>query len=182
MGADKATLDWRGTPLVVHVATVLRAAVDGPVVVVRRPGQELPRLPEEVEVTEDAAPDRGPLEGLAAGLRALEGRAEAAFACATDMPLIDVAIVRQLVAELDPQDDAVAPTDGVRLLPLGAVYRTSLRATAERLAAGDDRSLQGLLEQARARVIALSAAELARLRSFDTPDDYGRASRREPPG
>ncbi|MGH3073536.1 MAG: NTP transferase domain-containing protein, partial [Gaiellales bacterium] len=49
MGEPKALLDWEGSPLVVHVARVVAAAA-APVVVVGAPGQELPALPDGVEV------------------------------------------------------------------------------------------------------------------------------------
>ena len=47
MGRPKALLDWHGTPLVHHVASILAGVCD-PVVVVAAPGDELP-LPAGVE-------------------------------------------------------------------------------------------------------------------------------------
>ena len=46
---------------------------DGPVVVVRAPGQELPALPPQTEVVEDPREGLGPVQGLAAGLAARRG-------------------------------------------------------------------------------------------------------------
>ena len=95
MGEPKALIDWGGQPLVVHVAEALAVAA-APVVVVGAPGQELPPLPEGVELTRDAIADRGPLEGLAAGMRALGDRAEAAFVCGADMPFLSPEAVGHL--------------------------------------------------------------------------------------
>ena len=71
MGTDKAVLEWHGRPLVVHVAEAVLAAIDGPVVVVAAPDQELPPLPPRVERAVDAVADQGPLEGIRTGLEAL---------------------------------------------------------------------------------------------------------------
>src|SRR5204863_5774531 len=99
MGRPKALLEWEGRTLVAHVAATLAGAA-APVVVVAAPGQELPPLPAGVEVARDARPDQGPLEGLAAGMRALERRADAAFVCGADMPFLSSAAVGHLAVRL----------------------------------------------------------------------------------
>src|SRR5581483_12276350 len=71
MGRDKASLDWHGSTLLSRVSGILGRAVDGPVVVVAAAGQQLPALPPATEVVVDAFPDRGPLQGLHAGLAAV---------------------------------------------------------------------------------------------------------------
>src|SRR5262245_66621206 len=86
MGTPKAALEWHGSTLLRRVTGIVARGVDGPVVVVRAPGQELPPLPERVTVVEDAREGRGPLMGIAAGLAALE--ADAAFVSSTDVPLL----------------------------------------------------------------------------------------------
>jgi molybdopterin-guanine dinucleotide biosynthesis protein A len=162
MGTPKAELDWHGVALVVHVACAVQAAVAGPVVVVAAPDQVLPALPGGMSVARDPVAGRGPLQGLAAGLEALD--ADIAFACATDQP--DAwRLAPALFAALEPDDDAVALAGQ----PLGAVYRTALAAVAQQRLAGDDHSLRGLLAAVRTRVVELDAAPL---RSIDTPADY----------
>src|SRR6266581_6089080 len=88
MGTPKAALEWHGSTLLRRTAGVLARMVDGPVVVVRAPGQALPALPAQVEVVEDPREGLGPLQGLAAGLAAAADRAEIAFVCSTDMPFL----------------------------------------------------------------------------------------------
>ena len=73
MGTPKAALEWHGSTLLRRVTGIVARAAGGPVVVVRAPGQELPALPRGVEIAEDAREGRGPLQGLAAGLAAVEG-------------------------------------------------------------------------------------------------------------
>ncbi|MGH2944224.1 MAG: NTP transferase domain-containing protein, partial [Solirubrobacteraceae bacterium] len=67
MGRPKATLDWHGSTLVRRAVGLVGRVVDGPVVVVRAQGQELPRLPPQVEIARDARDGRGPLQGICAG-------------------------------------------------------------------------------------------------------------------
>src|SRR5207244_1146820 len=68
-------------------------------------GQELPALPPETEVVEDPQEGLGPVQGLAAGLAALTGRAEVSFVSSTDMPFLHPAFVRrELLAVQDGVD------------------------------------------------------------------------------
>jgi molybdenum cofactor guanylyltransferase len=137
MGTPKAALEWHGSTLLRRIVGLVERGVDGPVVVVRAPGQELPALPASVEVVEDAREGRGPLQGLAAGLAALDGRAEAAYASSTDAPLLHPAFVRRVVGALDADVDVVLPRAGGFPHPLAAAYRTALLPLVERLLAED---------------------------------------------
>lgn len=134
MGRDKARLDWHGRPLVVHVVAVLQAAGLAPIVVVRAAERPLPSLPPEVVVAVDAAPDRGPLEGLLAGLESLPDDVEAAFATAVDAPLLHPAFVAAVLRALGPDDEAAVPLRDGRRQPLAAAYRPGpARAAAQAL-------------------------------------------------
>jgi molybdenum cofactor guanylyltransferase len=175
MGEPKALLDWEGSPLVVHVARVVAAAA-APVVVVGAPGQELPPLPDEVEVARDAVADQGPLEGVAAGMRAIGARGDAAFVCGADMPFLSAEAVGQLASALDANCDAVVAVGGDgRDQPLGAIYRLSLLALVEELLAAGERRLGLVAERARTVRIDGDAALLAALRSVNTPEDLAHA-------
>ena len=157
MGQPKASLEWDGSSLLERTVVTL-ARVAPRVVVVRAAGQALPHLPPGVEIVNDARPGRGPLEGLLAGLRVLEEPDEAAFVCATDMPLLQPRFVARVAALLRPDDDAAVPEVAGRRHPLAGVYRARL---APRIAARLDAgllSLMGLLDACGAR--SLDAARL----------------------
>jgi molybdenum cofactor guanylyltransferase len=158
MGTPKAALEWHGSTLLRRVVGIVGRSVDGPVVVVRAPGQALPGLPGEVEVVEDAREGRGPLEGLAAGLAAVRDRAHAAYASSTDVPLLHPRFIRRVLAGLDDDVDVVLPDVGGFRHPLAAVYRTELADVVERLIA-EDRMRPAFLFQA-CRVRRLDAAAL----------------------
>jgi molybdopterin-guanine dinucleotide biosynthesis protein A len=187
MRRPKASLDWRGQPLVVHVVGVLGGALDGPIVVVRAPGQELPPLPAGVGLVEDARPGRGALEGMAAGLGAIPSRVECAFVSAVDAPFLAPAFVRCVRAALGEGLDAAVPIRGGRAHPLAAAYRVSptLREIERRLE-GDDLSIRGLLDYLRVRWLEeadllgdpeLCAADpgLDSLVNLNTPEEYADA-------
>src|SRR5687768_9948896 len=114
MGRSKADLEWRGSTLLAHVVAVVTDGTGGPVVVVRAPGQQLPPLPAGVDVVEDEVEGRGPLQGLAAGLTAMEARADVAFVCATDLPFLHPAYVRRVLAGLGEADVALPVVGGFR--------------------------------------------------------------------
>ena len=174
MGESKALVDWRGSPLVVVVAGVV-AAVTAPVVVVGAPDQGLPELPDGIEVARDAVADRGPLEGLAAGMRAIEGRAAAAFVCGADMPFLSVEAINQLAAALSADCDAVVVTVDGRDHALGAIYRLSLLGLVEELLASGERRLGLVAERARTVRIDADAELLMALRSVNTPEELAEA-------
>lgn len=192
MGRPKATLDWHGTSLLRRVLEAVAEGV-GPVVVVRAPGQRLPALPSDVRVVQDARPERGPVEGLLAGLVAAREIAEIAFVSAVDAPFLEPAFARALIVACAEADaEAAVPLVDGRVHPLAAAYRTDLAARiAVLMEAGVD-SLIGLLDAfdvrrvdraALLRDAGLAAADpgLQSLRNLNEPDEYERARSERPP-
>ena len=133
MGTPKAALEWHGSTLLRRTVGIIARATDGPVVVVRAPGQELPALPAETEVVDDPQEGLGPVQGLAAGLAALTGRAEVAFVSSTDMPFLHPAFVRRVLRAVQEGADVGLPVARGYPQPLAAAYRVTLAPVAERL-------------------------------------------------
>jgi molybdenum cofactor guanylyltransferase len=119
MGRPKAWLPIAGEPMLARVVRTLGVIVS-PVVVVAADGQDLPALPESVIVVRDARPDRGPLEGIAAGLDALDS--EVAYLAACDTPLLLPSFVEFVVKSLG-EFEAAVPRVGGRPHPLAAALR-----------------------------------------------------------
>lgn len=185
MGAPKAGLEWHGSTLLRRVVGIVGRAA-GPVVVVRAAGQDLPRLPADVRVVDDGVEGRGPLEGILAGLRALDDDAEVAFISSTDVPLLHPAFVARVLAAVGPDDAAAVPrVDGIRH-PLASAYRADLAAVVEDLLAHDRLRpafvfegrqvawLDGpaLLDDPR---LAAGDPDLDSLRNLNEPADYDEA-------
>lgn len=132
MGAPKAWLPFGEEAMIARVVRLVGEVCE-PIVVVRSsPEQALPALPQDVILTEDRQPGRGPLEGLAAGLAALPKNVAAAFVTTCDAPLIKPAFIDRLFELLGDCSAAVPVTEGF-VHPLSAVYRTSIRDLVEEL-------------------------------------------------
>lgn len=192
MGTAKAALEWHGSTLLRRVTGIVARSVDGPVVVVRAPGQELPELPGGVEIVKDAREGRGPLQGIAAGLDAVRGRARAAYVSATDVPLLHPRFIRRVLAAFSDDVDVVLPHVGGFRHPLAAVYRVELVDVVERLLAEDRLRPAFLFEACRVRRLdeaalladpALAALDprLDSLLNLNEPRDYAAARARPAP-
>jgi molybdopterin-guanine dinucleotide biosynthesis protein A len=126
---------------------------------VRAPGQQLPVLPSPVEVVADARAGRGPLEGIAAGLAAIGGRAQVVYVSGVDVPLLHPACVRRVLALLDPDADVALPRAHGFAQPLAAAYRTTVAAPLRALLREDEQLRTGALLR-RCRVAELDEAVL----------------------
>ncbi len=192
MGSPKAALEWHGSTLLRRVTGIVARVVDGPVVVVRAPGQELPELPAGTEVVQDAREGRGPLQGLAAGLEAVGDRAAVAFVSSTDVPLLHPRFVRRILDALDDDTDVVLPHVGGFPHPLSAAYRVGLLEVVERLIAEDRMRPAFLFEACRVRrldaddlladpVLATLDPALDSVLNLNEPGDYEAARERPAP-
>src|SRR5262245_52426689 len=111
MGRDKATLPFGPESMLQRVVRLIGEVVDpARVIVVAAVDQPLPELPSDVVIAHDLHPERGPLEGLAAGLRAIAGNAEAIYATSCDVPLLVPAFVQRMFGLLG-NHQIVVPRD-----------------------------------------------------------------------
>ena len=192
MGTPKAALEWHGSTLLRRVTGIVGRAVDGPVIVVRAPGQELPALAPGVELAEDPVEGRGPLQGLAAGMAAISGRADAVFLSSTDVPLLHPLFVARVLAAMEDGVDVVLPVARGFPQPMAAAYRVSVLPVVERLLAEDRLKPSFLFDACRVRRIddaeLLRASRLAAtdpllesLLNLNEPSDYEAAHARPLP-
>jgi molybdopterin-guanine dinucleotide biosynthesis protein A len=181
MGTPKALLPFDGTPLIVHIVSMLRQLFDE-VVIVAAPGQELPPMPMPVTLVHDDVAYQGPVGGIYYGLSALRPEAEAGFVTSCDSAFLNLALIAHLVEKIATCDVVVPHWEG-RFQPLHAVYRKSVAPLlAAQLARGELRPVQ-LFE--RVRTCRAEEEEIRRLdpegESFfnmNTPADYDEALRR----
>ncbi len=190
MGTSKADLEWHGSTLLRRAVGLVARAVDGPVVVVRAVSQQLPELPDGIEIAEDAREGRGPLQGIAAGLAQVGERAGVVYVGGVDAPLLHPAFVRRVLAMLRDEDEIAIPRVGGFAQPLAAAYRTSVAPRLRELLARERLATRSLLDVARVRELdaaalladaGLAAADpqLDSLLNLNAPDDY-RAARARP--
>ena len=170
MGVDKASLSIAGQPLWRRQLGLLRELQPQAVWISAR---TVPTwCPADVETVVDAAPSRGPLSGVAAGLRRL--RTSHLLVLAVDLPQMTAAHVRRLWTLARP-GVGILPYLGDRLEPLCAIYPAEAAQAAEAALARPDASLRGfardLLRAARGEVYALEPKEAPLYFNLNTPAD-----------
>lgn len=175
MGTSKAMLPFGPETMLQRVLRLLGGVVD-PIVAVAARDQELPELPAAVIVTRDEREQRGPLEGLRAGLKALPVSADAAYVTSCDVPLLAPDFVTRMIALLGDHDIAVMEVDGFPH-PLSAVYRHDVLPHVESLLAQDKLRPVFLFEAVSTRRIKPEEMvsvdpQLRTLRNLNTREDY----------
>jgi molybdopterin-guanine dinucleotide biosynthesis protein A len=194
MGTPKAALEWHGSTLLARTVGIVARATNGPVVVVRAPGQDLPELPAGTLVADDPHEGKGPVQGIAAGLAALTGRADVAFVSSTDMPFLHPSFVRRVLRALAESAgaDVALPEARGHKQPLAAGYRVWLAGAAERLVIQDRLRPAFLFEECRVEmlddaalkqdpVLAALDPDLDSVLNVNTPEDYAVARARPAP-
>ena len=175
MGRPKAWLPFAGETMLARVVRLLGEAVS-PIVVVAAPDQEVPPLPTVIRIVRDEEKERGPLQGLSAGLAALEGLADVVYLSSCDVPFLRPAFVERLINLLGEYLICV-PRVGDYHHPLAALYRLEVKQTVDRLLGENRLRPIFLFEAVPTRVV--QPAELAdvdptfeSLRNLNTPEDY----------
>jgi molybdopterin-guanine dinucleotide biosynthesis protein A len=185
MGRDKATLPFGPELMLQRVVRLTSGAVDlANIVVVAAADQSLPKLPAAVSVARDTREFRGPLEGLAIGLRAIADRAgstelvevDAVYATACDVPLLVPAFVEKMFELLDDFDIAV-PFDGQYHHPLAAVYRPTVLAQIQKLLDAERMRPRFLFDEVRTREVPVDELRavdprLSTLENLNHQQDY----------
>ncbi len=175
MGTPKADLPFGPETMLQRVVRLLGTVVT-PIVIVAARDQQMPDLPEGVIVTHDERQQRGPLEGLRAGLKALPDSVTAAYVTSCDVPLLVPAFVTRMIGFLAGHDIAVMEVDGFPH-PLSAVYRRNTLPHVELLLAADKLRPVFLFDAVptrRVRPEEMTAVDpqLHTLRNLNTPEDY----------
>jgi molybdopterin-guanine dinucleotide biosynthesis protein A len=181
MGRPKAWLPFAGEVMLCRVVRLLGDVPLSPIAVVAAPDQELPDLPTGIEVVRDSARGRGPLQGLAGGLAALAGQAEAAYVSSCDVPFLRPAFVRRLI-ELRGEHAICVPEVGGYRHPLAAVYRIDVEPVVAQLLAEDRLRPAFLFDRIPTRFVrpeelADVDPDFSSLRNLNTPEEYEAAVR-----
>ena len=174
MGRSKAWLPLGDELLLPRIARLVGMEAT-PVIVVAAVGQELPPLPEGGILVRDEHPGRGPLQGIATGLRSLVGQAEAAYVSACDAPFLQPGWIRRLASLLGDHEICV-PTLGDHRHPLSSLYRIEVLETIDRMLSEDRRRVVDLLDLVSTRFVVASELrdidpESESVRNLNSPDD-----------
>ncbi|MBW3578248.1 MAG: molybdenum cofactor guanylyltransferase [Actinobacteria bacterium] len=146
MGQDKAWLELDGEPLVRRVASRL-SRVCGRVLVASGDGRRLGTLP--WEQVADAAPGRGPLAGIVAGLEAADTPLVAV--AAVDQPFVSAQVLVALASAWRGEPAVVPLVDG-RVQPFPGVYAKDASACLGRVLASGTGSVTHALSTVGTRI------------------------------
>jgi molybdopterin-guanine dinucleotide biosynthesis protein A len=180
---EKAVVELADRPLVARIADRLAAVTDELVVNCRADQRDAiasalgDRSP---TFAVDEEPDRGPVAGIATGLRAAEASCAAVVAC--DLPFLDPELLAYLFERAAGRDAAV-PKPSEWFEPLHTVYRPEpmVAACEEALTEGDVRIIEPLFSldyDVVERAALLEHGSLDSFESVDTPADLRTAARR----
>jgi molybdopterin-guanine dinucleotide biosynthesis protein A len=175
MGRPKAWLPIGGETMLGRIVRVVGEVVS-PVVVVAAPEQELPPLPEGVDVLRDEVMGAGPLAGIVTGLRYLTGMSDAAYVSSCDIPLLRADFVRRMIDRLGDADIAVPNVRG-RFEPMAGVYRIRVLSAAEEALKELCRKMTMLMERVPTSYVTDEELvdvdpDFASLRNVNTPEEY----------
>ncbi len=172
-----------GGTMIEHAVQVARQVTDEVVVL----GREI-RLPAslaKLTILDDAKPDGGPLAGLCSLLKRANRGWGLLLAC--DMPFIESAVIRRLLAQADPNTDAVVFERSERSgnyhaccglyhsrIARAPVGKRVQRAPALEVLFDGDASLNSLLKRIRVKVLRPTPEESWQLCNINTPEDLAK--------
>jgi molybdenum cofactor guanylyltransferase len=180
MGTSKAHLPIGSEPMLTHIIRILTTVVP-PLRIVAAVGQELPEMVDVNLVVRDELPDRGPLQGIAAGLAAMPAEVDAVFVASCDIPLLKPAFVQRMIDLLEGHQACVANVGGY-LHPLAAVYRVNVLPVVHELLSENRRRPTFLFDRVLTRVVTEEELRevdprLDSLRNVNTPEEYAQVLR-----
>ncbi|MCY1419564.1 Molybdenum cofactor guanylyltransferase [compost metagenome] len=163
-GRDKGLVPWRGRPLIAHIHDIVRPLTDDLIISCNR-NQALYQ-PYADQLVGDAQPDfPGPMAGVLAGLARARHARLLVLAC--DAPLIDRALLEQLLHAAGPQPAAAMVRQAGQWQPMfSLVPKALLGALQTHWQQGERSLLRALLEHGVCPVDC--PAEDARLSNFNT--------------
>ena len=184
MGRPKALIALpTGGSMIEHAAQVARQVADE--VFVLGGEVRLPASLEELTVLDDEKPGGGPLAGLCSLLKCADHGWGLLLAC--DMPYIESAVIRRLLAQADPDTDAVVFERSERRgsyhaccglyhsrIARAPVGNRAKRAPALEVLFNGDASLNSLLKRIHVRVLRPTPEESRQLCSVNTPEDLAK--------
>ncbi len=179
MGRPKAFLPYGGSTIVEHLLATSRDIFNEVYLVTNEP-DSFAHISDDV--VKDILPYRGPLGGILSGL--LVASNPHAFVIACDMPLVKMALIRQMAAQRHDTDVLVlAHKEGVE--PLLGIYSKNCIKPLEESLFADQLKVHDFLQGLKAKLFRyddsqVSGAELPPYYNVNTPQDYSTVLTKSP--
>jgi molybdopterin-guanine dinucleotide biosynthesis protein A len=179
MGRPKWSLPIGEETCLQRTIRIVREVVS-PIVVVAAEDQPVTGLPDDVILTRDRIPEKGPLAGISAGLECLQNQDSigSAYVTSCDAPLLKPGFIAAVIERLGNHELAVVKEDRFHH-PLAAVYRLSLLDRVNELLAADRLRPLFLIEESDSREIDVEELRdidphLGSLHNMNTPEEYAK--------
>lgn len=170
MGQNKALLPYRDSTLLQTQLEKLKEVFGH--IIVNGTESELPQLP--VPVYPDLKPGLGPVGGLYSLMQF--PTAPTLFLLSCDTPLVSPDLIRYLLAQLSPSDNALVPVIQGQVQPLCGFYSTRILPTLTAFVRSGQRKMQDLLKEIDARSLEidpnLDFYHKDLFFNVNTPEDY----------
>lgn len=171
LGRDKALLEVGGETLLARAVRTLASVCDEVIVV--GPAERRAAVP-GVRVVPDERPGAGPLGGIATALRATG--AERLLVVATDMPLLNPALLRYVI-DLSPGYDVTIPRVEGRTQQLHAVYGRDCLTVIDDQLGREDYKIDRFFARVRVRMVEEDEIrridpDLHSFRNINTREDW----------
>lgn len=170
MGQDKGSMQFQGRSLLERAVEKVRQLGIEEVFISGRAGTDYSPL--NCPVLFDLDPGHGPLGGIERGLHA--SSSALLLVMAVDLPLVNPAFLRQLIAECDASTGIVPKLDG-RLEPLAAVYPKRSHAIVSDLIARSRWAVREFaercLQEKAVRIMPVVSADAGCFTNWNRPAD-----------
>ncbi len=171
MGRDKALLPFGKRTMLEHLAAITPSLFEETWIVVDQKSKTEGLHLEGAQVCEDLMKHRGPLAGLYTGLCASHLNANCVLTC--DMPLVDEALLRNLVDYWDSDLDGLCLEDAKgHLQPFPGIYSRSCRLLMRSLLDVGEASMKRFLQVAVIKPLPVSEETEPAFTNMNTPEDY----------
>ncbi len=180
MGKDKASLEIEGHTLLERLLFILQPIVEE-TVVVRAPGQSIPKINKELEtwikVGWDSVSGRGPLQGIVDALPLLDPEIQNIFLLTCDLPYLTSDWLQTLRDVMTEEYDIVCTEENNITNPLLGIYRRKVLEPAGKILSNGKR--RPILLWSGWKMAKLSAPEETPwiCRDANTPLEFKKAKR-----
>ena len=152
MSGNKALLPVCGTRLIEKIIRSLEPHF-GEIIISAQEREPFEFLNKKIVV--DEIPDYGPLMGILCGLRASATSANFVIAC--DIPEVNMAMVNEMIAQMEEYDIVVPLTGEKKYEPLFSIYKKTVIPWIETLLKQDQRKIIKLFPLCRTKFIPMEA-------------------------
>ena len=162
MGTDKGSVVFNGSSFLAHVIEAVKPIVNDIIVVSNNPDHEVigcKRVPDIIK-------ESGPLAGLYSGLFHSTTKFNLVLSC--DIPFIKTSILKQLVSQINDDNDVIQIESHNKSMPLIAVYKKECMHQCLDLLEQGERRLRFAVQQFKTKNVRL-APDLERyIRNINT--------------